>query len=39
LQLAQALDAGDFVEISFETEGKSVHGTAEMLPPVEVSPR
>jgi len=39
LQLAQALDAGDFVEISFETEGKSVHGTAEMLPPVEVSPQ
>lgn len=39
LQLAQALDAGDFVEISFETEGRSVHGTAEMLPPVEVSPQ
>ena len=39
LQLEQALDAGDFVEISFENEGKSVHGTAEMLPPVQVSPQ
>jgi len=39
LQLAQALDAGDFVEISFETQGRSVHGTAEMLPPVQVSPQ
>jgi len=39
LQLAQALEAGDFVEISFETQGRSVHGTAEMLPPVQVSPQ
>jgi hypothetical protein len=37
LQLAQAIDAGDFVEIRFETQGRSVRGTAEMLPPVEVS--
>jgi PilZ domain len=37
LQLAQALEAGDFVEISFETERGPVRGTAEMLPPVRVS--
>ena len=37
LQLAQALEAGDFVEISFQTEGGPVRGTAEMLPPVQVS--
>ena len=39
LQLERALDAGDFVEISFETQGRCVHGTAEMLPPVQVSPQ
>jgi len=37
LQLAQALDAGDFVEIAFETPGGAVRGTAEMLPPLQVS--
>jgi len=39
LQLAQALEAGDFVEISFQTEGGPVRGTAEMLPPLQVSAR
>ncbi|HXY10821.1 MAG TPA: PilZ domain-containing protein [Terriglobales bacterium] len=39
LQLAQALEAGDFVEISFQTEGGAVRGTAEMLPPLQVSAR
>jgi len=37
LQLAQALEAGDFVEISFQTARGPVRGTAEMLPPVQVS--
>jgi PilZ domain len=37
LQLVQALDAGDFVEIAFETPGGAVRGTAEMLPPLQVS--
>jgi hypothetical protein len=37
LQLAQALDAGDFVDIAFETPGGPVRGTAEMLPPLQVS--
>jgi len=37
LQLVQALDAGDFVEIAFETPSGAVRGTAEMLPPLRVS--
>jgi hypothetical protein len=37
LQLAQALEAGDFVEISFQTQGGPVRGTAEMLPPLQAS--
>jgi PilZ domain len=37
LQLAQALEAGDYVEISFQSERGPVRGTAEMLPPVQVS--
>jgi hypothetical protein len=37
LQLAQALDAGDFIEIAFETPGGPVRGTAEMLPPLQIS--
>jgi len=37
LQLAQALEAGDFVEISFETGRGPVRGTAEMLPPLQAS--
>jgi len=37
LQLGQALDAGDFVDISFQTEQGAVRGTAEMLPPLKIS--
>jgi hypothetical protein len=37
LQLAQALEAGDFVEIAFQTQAGAVRGMAEMLPPRQVS--
>jgi hypothetical protein len=37
LQLGQTLDAGDFVDIAFETPDGAVRGTAEMLPPLQAS--
>jgi hypothetical protein len=33
LELAKALDKGDFVEVAFQTKSGPVHGMAEMLPP------
>ena len=38
LQLAKAIDEGDFVEIAFQTQSGPVHGMAEMLHPRQVSP-
>ena len=37
LQLATALEEGDFVEIAFQTLSGPVHGMAEMLHPRQVS--
>ena len=37
LQLAKALEEGDFVEIAFQTLSGPVHGMAEMLHPRQVS--
>jgi len=33
LQLARALEEGDFVEVAFQTQSGPVHGIAEMLHP------
>jgi hypothetical protein len=33
LQMVKALEAGDFVEVAFQTESGPVHGMAEMLHP------
>jgi len=33
LQLGQALEEGDFVEVAFQTQSGPVHGMAEMLQP------
>jgi hypothetical protein len=33
LELAKALDQGDFVEVAFQTKSGPVHGMAEMLSP------
>jgi len=37
LQLANALEEGDFVEVSFQTTSGPVHGMAEMLHPRQIS--
>jgi len=37
LQLAKALEEGDFVEVAFQTTSGPVHGMAEMLHPRQVS--
>jgi len=37
LQLAQALEEGDFVEVAFQTTSGPVHGMAEMLHPRQIS--
>jgi hypothetical protein len=37
LQLAKALEEGDFVEVAFQTQSGPVHGMAEMLHPRRTS--
>ena len=37
LRLARAMDAGDFVEVAFETQSGKVHGMAEMLGPLNLN--
>ena len=37
LQLASALEEGDFVEVAFRTQSGPVHGMAEMLHPKQTS--